>query len=159
VVRRLTQLADRLESRLAPVYAAHASALSSYDGDGLDAAASRFAEIGATLLAAEAAADAARGHRSSGHPAKAFASSSRSLLLLEAATPPRTPSLQALGLEADLTPRELEIATLAARGMASRTIAERLVVSIRTVENHLHSAYVKLGVTSRAELGRILRMP
>ena len=159
VVRQLAQLADRVESRLAPVYAAHASALSASNGDGLDVAASRFEEIGAMLLAAEAAAEAARAHRNSGHPAKAFASSSRSSRLLEATTPPRTPSLRPLGLEAALTPRELEIATLAAKGMASRAIAERLVVSIRTVDNHLHSAYVKLGVNSRAELRRILPDP
>jgi DNA-binding NarL/FixJ family response regulator len=54
---------------------------------------------------------------------------------------------------------ELEIATFAAKGIASRTIAERLVVSVRIVDNHLYSAYVKLGVTCRAELGRILRLP
>jgi DNA-binding NarL/FixJ family response regulator len=43
--------------------------------------------------------------------------------------------------------------------LASREIADRLVVSVRTVENHLHNAYVKLGVTSRAELGQIFSEP
>jgi DNA-binding CsgD family transcriptional regulator len=36
--------------------------------------------------------------------------------------------------------------------MASRAIAERLVLSVRTVDNALGSAYAKLGVKGRAEL-------
>jgi DNA-binding CsgD family transcriptional regulator len=51
-----------------------------------------------------------------------------------------------------LTAREREIATLAASGLSNREIADRLVVSPRTVENHLARAFVKLGVTSRREL-------
>ena len=41
----------------------------------------------------------------------------------------------------DLTPREREIALLAAGGSSSREIAERLVLSVRTVDNHLQNAY------------------
>ena len=41
---------------------------------------------------------------------------------------------------------------LAARGMTSKDIAERLFLSVRTVNNHLQHAYTKLGVTSRAGL-------
>ena len=52
----------------------------------------------------------------------------------------------------DLTPREQEIAGLAARGLSSRAIAERLVISVRTVDNALQHVYGKLGLTSRAEL-------
>ena len=44
-----------------------------------------------------------------------------------------------------LTRRELEIATLAARGMTDRDIAATLVISVRTVESHLAAAYRKLG--------------
>jgi DNA-binding CsgD family transcriptional regulator len=57
---------------------------------------------------------------------------------------------------AELTPREREIALLAARGATSREIAGRLVLSVRTVDNHLQNAYRKLGVTSRQELPRVL---
>jgi DNA-binding NarL/FixJ family response regulator len=46
--------------------------------------------------------------------------------------------------------------TLAAGGLSNREIAERLVVSVRTIDNHLHSAYSKLGVTGREELPAIL---
>jgi len=55
-----------------------------------------------------------------------------------------------------LTPREGEIASLAARGLSNREIAEWLVVSVRTVDNQLRSAYVKLGIGGRGELSVIL---
>jgi DNA-binding CsgD family transcriptional regulator len=45
---------------------------------------------------------------------------------------------------------------LAATGMASKDIAERLYLSVRTVNNHLQHAYAKLGVTSRAGLAQAL---
>ena len=57
---------------------------------------------------------------------------------------------------AELTPREREIALLAAAGSSSREIADRLVVSVRTVDNHLQNAYRKLGVTRRQDLPRVL---
>ena len=56
----------------------------------------------------------------------------------------------------DLTPREREIALLAGAGSSSRMIAERLVISVRTVDNHLQNVYPKLGVTRRNELPRVL---
>jgi DNA-binding CsgD family transcriptional regulator len=56
----------------------------------------------------------------------------------------------------DLTPREREFALLAGAGSSSRMIAERLVISVRTVDNHLQNAYRKLGVTRRNELPRVL---
>jgi len=55
-----------------------------------------------------------------------------------------------------LTPREREIATLAAHGLASNEIAARLFLSPRTVSNHLQSAYTKLGVRRRTELAAAL---
>ena len=55
-----------------------------------------------------------------------------------------------------MTRREREIAGLAARGLTDAEIAERLGVSARTVESHLHRAYAKLGVTSRHDLDVVL---
>ena len=51
-----------------------------------------------------------------------------------------------------LSRREREVAELAASGIPARSIALRLSLSERTVENHLQRIYAKLGVHSRAEL-------
>src|SRR5262249_37402293 len=58
-------------------------------------------------------------------------------------------TLQAL---ATLTAREREIAGMAARGLSDREIGEAIAISARAVEAHLHRAYNKLGITSRADL-------
>ncbi len=55
-----------------------------------------------------------------------------------------------------LTAREAEVAALAAAALTDRQIAERLVLSVRTVESHLARAYRKLGLSSRRELGGAL---
>jgi DNA-binding CsgD family transcriptional regulator len=55
-----------------------------------------------------------------------------------------------------LTPREAEVAGLAAGGFADREIAARLFVSVRTVESHLARVYRKLGVGSRTQLANAL---
>jgi DNA-binding CsgD family transcriptional regulator len=57
----------------------------------------------------------------------------------------------------DLTPRELEIALLAAGNLSNREIADRLVVSPRTVETHTYRVMDKLGVSRRQELAPLLR--
>ncbi|WP_458782188.1 LuxR C-terminal-related transcriptional regulator [Arthrobacter sp. D3-16] len=51
-----------------------------------------------------------------------------------------------------LTRREQDIVGLAVQGLTDREIAQRLMVSVRTVEGHLYRTYVKLGVRSREEL-------
>jgi DNA-binding CsgD family transcriptional regulator len=51
-----------------------------------------------------------------------------------------------------LTPQELEVVTLAASGLTNRQIAERLFLSDRTVGGHLHRAFPKLHVATRAAL-------
>jgi DNA-binding CsgD family transcriptional regulator len=61
-----------------------------------------------------------------------------------------------MGGERLASPRELEIATMASRGLSSKAIAERLVIYVRTVDNTLRHAYAKLSVSSRAELRPLL---
>ncbi len=56
---------------------------------------------------------------------------------------------------AGLTAREVEVLRLAAQGLSYAQIAERLIISARTVDAHLRSIYGKLGVTSRNEATRV----
>ena len=56
----------------------------------------------------------------------------------------------------ELTPQELQVATLAAAGLSNKEVAARLFLSVKTIEAHLHRTYTKLGVRSRAELAPLL---
>jgi DNA-binding NarL/FixJ family response regulator len=53
-----------------------------------------------------------------------------------------------------LTPRESEVLRLVATGLTYRQIAERLVLSHRTVQNHVQNTLVKLQLHNKAELVR-----
>jgi DNA-binding CsgD family transcriptional regulator len=156
VAGRLAELAPGVEGWLAPLYAAHAAALVAADGTGLDAIAAAFAELGYTLLAAEAATQAATAHRSAGSRARAGASAARARALAAHCEGARTPAVATPVPAVDLTRRETEIARLAATGLSSRVIAARLVVAVRTVDNTLGAVYAKLGVGSRDELATVL---
>lgn len=59
-----------------------------------------------------------------------------------------------LGRVDGLTLREVEILRLVAAGMTNRQAAERLGLSIRTVDAHLRSIYAKLGIKSRSAATR-----
>jgi DNA-binding NarL/FixJ family response regulator len=54
----------------------------------------------------------------------------------------------------ELTAREIEVLQLVAEGLSDADVAERLVVSPRTVHSHLRSIYRKLGVSSRSAATR-----
>lgn len=66
------------------------------------------------------------------------------------------PRRDALSGVESLTPSERRVADLAAAGRANREIAQELYVTPKTVEVHLSSAYRKLGIGSRHELGSAL---
>ncbi|WP_136041069.1 MULTISPECIES: LuxR C-terminal-related transcriptional regulator [unclassified Microbacterium] len=55
-----------------------------------------------------------------------------------------------------LTKREIQLARLAAMGWSNQQIATELVLSVRTVESHLHRIMKKTGTTSRRDLGPYL---
>ena len=60
--------------------------------------------------------------------------------------------MSAPDLREALTPRELQIAQMAVRGMSNREIGEHLYLSARTGGSHVYRVFPKLGVTSRAQL-------
>jgi len=152
---RLRELATQMPHPIPDLYARFATALASDDVDALAAAGREFTEIGAILHAAEATAAAARAAHAAGLP-NAFSLAERATELATAAGNPRTPLLSG-GLEsAVLTPREREVAGLVAQGRTDREVAAELGLSVRTVNAHLRSVYVKLRVTGREELAAAL---
>ena len=56
----------------------------------------------------------------------------------------------------ELTPQELNVATLVADGLSTKEAAAALFLSPKTIEAHLGRAYRKLGVRSRSQLVRAL---
>jgi len=56
-----------------------------------------------------------------------------------------------------LTDSELTVVHLIAEGSTNRTVARQLQLSPHTVKTHLHNAFAKLGITSRAQLAQLMR--
>jgi len=154
--RELARLAGTVDGPFAAAAEAHAAALVAGDGAALLEVAERFAAADALLVAAEAAGAAAAAHREAGRLSSARAAAARAALWLTTCEGARPPTMLVAPEAVDLTPREREIALLAAAGASSREIAGRLVLSVRTVDNHLQNAYRKLGVTRRQDLPRVL---
>ncbi|WP_406435745.1 AAA family ATPase [Streptomyces sp. NBC_00631] len=76
----------------------------------------------------------------------------RELRAAGASVPGPAEGSRAEGFLTELTPREYEIAELAARGLTNKQIAEKFFISHRTVGAHLYQIYPKLGITSRGAL-------
>jgi DNA-binding CsgD family transcriptional regulator len=151
VATRLRELAGVVEGPLAPARAEHAEALASGDAAGLEAASAAFEALGALLLAAEAAADAAVAWRKLGNGPH-VAAERRAATLAGRCEGATTPALQRIETRARLTKGERDVALLAAAGLNNKEIAESLVLSRGTVENYLHRTFQKLGISSRADL-------
>lgn len=62
-----------------------------------------------------------------------------------------SPRVESTELPCPLTGREIEMLRLLARGLDNTAIAQELVITKRTVQNHISNIYRKLGVASRAE--------
>ncbi|MGW7794061.1 helix-turn-helix transcriptional regulator, partial [Streptomyces tricolor] len=137
------------------VFARHADALARGDGAALERAAEALAERGFLLYAAEAHAQAVRAHRD---PRAARRSRTRAVALARRCQGARTPALAGLVL-GELTARQRQIVTLAAAGLSNREIAEKLTLSVRTVGNHLYSAYTRLGTGDRGALPWLVEVP
>ena len=67
---------------------------------------------------------------------------------------PRNKHRQVLSGWDSLTPSEAKVAALVAEGLSNRQIADRLVLSTRTVESHVSHILAKLGVRSRVDIAR-----
>jgi DNA-binding CsgD family transcriptional regulator len=156
VAAELQAVADLSDSPLFRWYADYAEQLAGGDPQRLEAACEQWAVRGYGALAVEAAAIAEAGYRR--RDDRAAGRLAHRLTQLRGACvgfwplwlPPPAPAASAL------TRREREVCALAGAGLGNAGIAERLVLSVRTVENHLQRAYDKLGVRTRGDLAAAL---
>lgn len=149
---RLTELAAQVDGPRMSAAAAHAAALADDDGAALASASARLHGIGALLLAADASAQAVTAYRRHNHGPGATLAWTTASRLADACQGAHTPALTAAARPLPLTDREREIASLIAYGLSNKQIAERLVVSVRTVEGHIYRACTKLDITDRSML-------
>ncbi|GAB2671785.1 LuxR C-terminal-related transcriptional regulator [Gordonia jinhuaensis] len=157
VADRLSEIAGRVDGELVDIYLRHALALAADDGAELDSCARQFERVGALLSAADAAAAAAMAHDRAGRRTAAATSSAAAIRLAARCGGARTPALTLAAQPLPLTTREREIATLVAAGLSNKQIADRLTVSVRTVEGHIYRACTKLDLSDRAELATMLQ--
>jgi DNA-binding CsgD family transcriptional regulator len=156
-LQRLIDVAETVDGRLARARAAYGAALRDRDAVALAASSARFEQIGALLSAADAAAQAAEMFRARDDRRHATEAAVAAERMARTCGGMHTPALIAAARPLPLSTREREIASLLATGLTTREIAERLTVSIRTVEGHILHACTKLGVQDRKALAEFVR--
>ncbi len=150
---QLERMAARCQSRLVTAYAQHGSAKAARDGAALMEAAEEMAAIGALRYAVEAASDAAAAFQSEGRQDTARRAAARARQLHVPDQGGELPPIDGLDATAvDLTRREAQLVDLAREGLSNAEIADRLVLSVRTVETHLYRGMQKLGINDRRDL-------
>ena len=129
-----------------------------HDGDAAELAAvsEDFERMGDLVAAVDAAAHAAIGFRRQDLRGSALGSSTRADALAQQCGGASTPALRQAIERLPLTDREREIVMLLADGLSSRAVAERLTLSLRTVESHIYRAMMKTDTSSRDELVNLI---
>ncbi|HEY1519167.1 MAG TPA: LuxR C-terminal-related transcriptional regulator [Solirubrobacteraceae bacterium] len=150
---QLQRMAARCQSRLVTAYAQHGLAKAAADGAALIDAAEEMAAIGALRYAVEAATDAGVAFLSRGRQDSARRAAARARQLHVPDQGAELPPIDGLDATAvDLTRREGQLVELAREGLTNAEIADRLVLSVRTVETHLYRGMQKLGINDRRDL-------
>lgn len=156
VARRLARLSAALpDGQVLRVGVEHAAALAQGDGKGLEAVAAAYERAGLRAVAADAYAQAAVAHEGTSRTRHA-AAAANATKLAEDCGGLRTPALAEMRTPRQLTTREREIANLIGQGLTNKQIAERLVLSVRTVEGHIYRACVKINAPDRDALADVL---
>ena len=153
---RLRELAAFVEGPRVGVAARFAAAQAAGDGAELASVSTEFEEMGDLVAALDAAALAAMAYRQNDLRGSALGCSTRADALAERCGGAATPALRQAGVRVPLTVREREIVMLLGEGLSSRAVAERLTLSVRTVEGHIYRAMTKTGVSTREELAALL---
>jgi DNA-binding NarL/FixJ family response regulator len=154
---RLAELADQVQGPRAPVAAGHATALAARNGEGLVEASRRYEAFGDLLAAADAAAQAVVVYQHAGLRGAAMSASATVQRLAAECQGAQTPALRAATTAQPFTTRQREIISLAAQGLSNKEIAEKLTMSIRSIEGHLFRASQRVGANSREQLCAIMR--
>jgi DNA-binding CsgD family transcriptional regulator/tetratricopeptide (TPR) repeat protein len=155
VVGRALQCGDHVDGPAGAAFVGFVSAVAANSCAGLAAVATTLHDLGYDLFGAEASALAAVAARREGDPRASAALTNQATNWAARCQGAVTVTMITAALGAQVVPlsaREREIAQLAADGLSNQEIAERLVVSVRTVANHLQNVYAKLGVHRRSEL-------
>jgi DNA-binding CsgD family transcriptional regulator len=152
---RLRELAGIVEGPRVGVATRFAEAMRDGDAAQLISVSEEFERLGDLVAAVDTAAQAALTYRRQGLRGSALTCSTRAAALAEQCGA-NTAALRQAGEPLPLTDREREIVMLIGEGFSSREIAERLTVSVRTVESHIYRAMLKTDTTSRDELAGLL---
>jgi DNA-binding CsgD family transcriptional regulator len=153
---RLHELEAIVEGPRAGVAARFATALRDGDAAGLSAVAEEFEQLGDLVAAVDAAAHAALVYRRQDKRGSALGSSTRADALAAQCGGAYTPALRQASESLPFTDREAEIVMLIGEGLSNRAVADRLTLSVRTVESHIYRAMMKAGVPSRDELAALM---
>ncbi|MGO9104258.1 MAG: LuxR C-terminal-related transcriptional regulator [Mycobacterium sp.] len=153
---RLRDLEAIVEGPRVGVAARFSVALSDGDAAELAAVSEEFERIGDLVAAADAAAQAALAYRSQSLRGSALGCAARADALAEQCGGAWTPALRQASEPVPLTDREREIVMLIGEGLSNRAVAERLTLSVRTVESHIYRAMSRTGTISRDELAALL---
>ena len=154
---RLAELAVEVQGPRASAAAAHATALAAGDGVGLVNASDQYEAFGDRIAAADAASQAVIAHQHAGLRGAAMSASAKAQRLAAECQGAQTPALTAATTSQPFTARQREIISLAAQGLSNQDIADRLTVSIRSVEGHLFRASQRVGANNREQLISILQ--
>jgi DNA-binding CsgD family transcriptional regulator len=153
---RLHELAAIVEGPRVAIAARFAAALADYDGTELSAISNEFESMGDIVAAMDTAAHAAAAFRRADMNGSALTCSARAEQLARRCGGASSPALLKASKPLPLTDRELEVATMIAQGLSTRLIAERLTLSVRTVEGHVYRAMAKTGAEDRDQLARMV---
>lgn len=154
---RLRELERIVEGPRVGLAARFAEALRDSDDAELYRVSIEFEDMGDLVAAVDATAHAAIGYRRQDLRGSALKCSTRAEALAQQCGGAITPALRQGSERLPLTDREREIAMLIADGLSSRAVAERLTLSVRTVESHVYRAMSKTGTASREELADLMR--
>jgi DNA-binding CsgD family transcriptional regulator len=153
---RAAELAEALSLPLADAIALHARALLGGDGEGLLAASASYRRIGDRAAAADAAAQASVAFDDGQQHKRGLYAAALARELADECGGLHTPALRTpAGLK--LAGRQRDVVELVVAGLSNRQIAEKLVMSVRTVEGHIYRACQRVGAQSREELASIIR--